>query len=156
MSRNTAASKIDNGVILLLCQLRCHCNPDLNKFSSLSNTAVVVIFPNLSVYAQTWKVLKQPFSSQLNMKIIFYSHANNPLFYKRGFALSLVLKVRIFGTRKWPFDISSSIFLFISLLFFFFPLSFYMAHPSIMIPSVVGSRVKESYFSQDGFMNLGK
>ena len=146
MSGNTAASKIDNGVILLLCQLRCHYNPDLNKFSSLSNTAVVVIFPNLSVYAQTWKVLKQPFSSQLNIKNIFYSHANNPLFYKRGFALSLVLKVRIFGTGKWLFDISSPIFLFISLLFFFFPLSFYMAHPSIMIPQLSVAESKSHIF----------
>ena len=71
-----------------------------------------------------------------------------PFFCKRGFALSLVLKVRIFGTGKWPFDISSPIFLFISLLFFFFPLSFYMAHPSIMIPSVVGSRVRVIFFPE--------
>ena len=42
--RNTAASRIDNVVITLLWQLRCHCNPDHDKFSSLSNTAVVVIF----------------------------------------------------------------------------------------------------------------
>ena len=30
--RNTAASKIGNGVILLLWQLRCYCNPNQNKF----------------------------------------------------------------------------------------------------------------------------
>ena len=35
-----------NGVISLLWQLRCHCNPDYNQFSSLSNTTVVSIFPN--------------------------------------------------------------------------------------------------------------
>ena len=58
VSRNTAASKMGNGVILLLWQLRCHCNPDNNKFSSLSNTTVVAIFPHLCfvygyvVYAQ--------------------------------------------------------------------------------------------------------
>ena len=46
MPRNTAGSKIGNGVISLLCQLRCHCNSDHNKFSSLSNTTVVLIFPN--------------------------------------------------------------------------------------------------------------
>ena len=46
MLRNTAASKIGNGVISLLRQLQCHCNPDHNKFSSLSNTTVVLIFPN--------------------------------------------------------------------------------------------------------------
>ena len=45
--RNTAASKIGNGVISLLWQLRCHCNPDHNKFPSLFNTTVVAIFPNL-------------------------------------------------------------------------------------------------------------
>ena len=46
--RNTAASKISNaGVISLLWQLRCHCNTDHNKCSSLSNTIVVAIFPIL-------------------------------------------------------------------------------------------------------------
>ena len=48
--RNTAASKIGNGVISLLWQLRCHCNPDHNKFSSLSNTTVLAIFPNLCLW----------------------------------------------------------------------------------------------------------
>ena len=48
--RITAASKIGNGIILLLWQLQCHCNPDHNRFSSLSNTAVVVIFPNLCLW----------------------------------------------------------------------------------------------------------
>ena len=58
---NTAASKIGNGVISLLWQLRCNCNPDHNKFSSLPNTNVVEIFPIFLygdvVYAQTWEVL---------------------------------------------------------------------------------------------------
>ena len=45
--RYTAASKIGNSVISLLWQLRCHCNPDQTKFSSLSNTTVVAIFRNL-------------------------------------------------------------------------------------------------------------
>ena len=51
--RNTAASKIGNGVISLLWQLRCHCNPDHNKFSSLSNTTVVSIFPNLCLWRRS-------------------------------------------------------------------------------------------------------
>ena len=60
--RYTAASKIGNSVISLLWQLRCRCNPDHNKFPSLSNTTVVAIFPTLNVYgdevyAQTWEVL---------------------------------------------------------------------------------------------------
>ena len=45
--RNTAVSKIGNSVISLLWQLRSHCNPDHYKFSSLSNTTVVAIFPKL-------------------------------------------------------------------------------------------------------------
>ena len=53
MPRNTAASKIGNGVISLLWQLRCHCNPDHNKFSSLSNTTVVSIFPNLCLWRRS-------------------------------------------------------------------------------------------------------
>ena len=36
------------------------------------------------------------------MKTIFYSHAGKTHFHKKSFALSLVLKVREFGTRKWP------------------------------------------------------
>ena len=59
--RNTAASKTSNGVISWLWQLQCHCNPDDNKFSSLSNTTVVAIFQIFVygdvVYAQTWEVL---------------------------------------------------------------------------------------------------
>ena len=66
--RNNAASKLGNGVILLLWQLRCHCNPDHNqepiigsyhnKFSSLSNTTVVAIFPNLCLWRRTKFMLK--------------------------------------------------------------------------------------------------
>ena len=48
--RYTAASKIGDGVISLLWQLRCHCNPDHDKFSSLSNTREVAIFPNLCLW----------------------------------------------------------------------------------------------------------
>ena len=51
--RYTAASKIGNGVISLLWQLRCHCNPDHNKLSSLSNTTVVAIFPNICLWRRS-------------------------------------------------------------------------------------------------------
>ena len=37
----------------------------------------------------------------IDMKMCFYSNANKTLFHKKGFALSLVVKVRAFGTRKW-------------------------------------------------------
>ena len=48
--RYTAASKIGNSVISLLWQLQCHCNPDHNKFSSLSNATVVAIFRKLCLW----------------------------------------------------------------------------------------------------------
>ena len=51
--RYTAASKIGNSVISLVWQLRCRCNPDHNKFSSLSNTTVVAIFPKLSLWRRS-------------------------------------------------------------------------------------------------------
>ena len=51
--RYTATSKIGNSVISLLWQLRCHCNPDHNKFSSLSNTTVVTIFPKLCLWRRS-------------------------------------------------------------------------------------------------------
>ena len=60
MPRNTAASKISNGITSLLWQLRCHCNPDHNKFSSLSNTTgwqyVQTLVYGDVVYAQTREV----------------------------------------------------------------------------------------------------
>jgi len=37
-----------------------------------------------------------------DMKTILYSYANKTHFHKKGFALSLVLKMRAFETRKWP------------------------------------------------------
>ena len=40
--------------------------------------------------------------SAFDMEIIFHSHAKKTHFHKKGCALSLILKVRVFGTRKWP------------------------------------------------------
>ena len=56
--RNTAASKIGNGVISLPWQLRCHCNPDHNKFSSLSSTTVLAILISKSLFMATFFILK--------------------------------------------------------------------------------------------------
>ena len=36
------------------------------------------------------------------MEMIFHSHANKILFHNRSCALGLILKVRVFGTRKQP------------------------------------------------------
>ena len=60
--RYTATSKIGDSVIPLLWQLWCRCNPDHNKFSSLSNTTVwwqlfqILVYGDV-VYAQTCEVL---------------------------------------------------------------------------------------------------
>ena len=35
-----------------------------------------------------------------HMKVIFYSHANETPYHKKGFAFSLVLEVIVFGTWK--------------------------------------------------------
>ena len=43
------------------------------------------------------------------MKMIFNYDANKTHFHNKGFALSLVLKVRFFGTRKWPIDHSTAV-----------------------------------------------
>ena len=40
--------------------------------------------------------------SAFDMEIIFHSHANKSHFHKNSCAPSLILKVRVFGTRKWP------------------------------------------------------
>ena len=40
--------------------------------------------------------------SAFNMEIIFHSLANETHFHKKSCAPSLILKVGVFGTRKWP------------------------------------------------------
>ena len=40
----------------------------------------------------------------IDMEMIFYSHANKTHFHNKGFALGLILKVRVFRTRKWPIN----------------------------------------------------
>ena len=43
------------------------------------------------------------------MKMSFYSHANKTHLHKKGFAPSLVLKVRVLETWKWPIALSQGI-----------------------------------------------
>ena len=50
--------------------------------------------------------------SAFDLEMIFHFHANKTHFHKKGCALSLILKVRVFGTRKWPIvSIISGLFL---------------------------------------------
>ena len=37
------------------------------------------------------------------MKMIYHCPANKTHFHKKGCAPSLILKLKVFGTRKWPF-----------------------------------------------------
>ena len=39
--------------------------------------------------------------SAFETEMSFHSHANKTHFHKKGCALGLILKVRVFGTRKW-------------------------------------------------------
>ena len=58
--------------------------------------------------SQRFNVVKGPLfqnegrCSAFDMEIIFHSHANKTHFHKKGCAPSLILKARVFGTRKWP------------------------------------------------------
>ena len=41
------------------------------------------------------------------MEMSFHSHAKKTHFHKKGCALDLILKVRVFGTRKWPINFTN-------------------------------------------------
>ena len=51
------------------------------------------------------------------MEIIFHSHSNKTHFHEKGCAPSLILKVWVFGTRRWPIPMHSRFF-FIFVYFF--------------------------------------
>ena len=56
-----------------------------------------------------FRVAKPLFQSEakceaIEMEMMLYSHANETHFLKKGFALSLVLKVRVSGTQNWLID----------------------------------------------------
>ena len=48
--------------------------------------------------------------SAFDMKMIVHSDANKTHFHKKGCVLGLNLKVRVFGTRKWPISMVSAVF----------------------------------------------
>ena len=45
----------------------------------------------------------------IDMKMIFNYDANKTHFHNKDFAFSLVLKVKCFGTRKWPIGEKGSV-----------------------------------------------
>ena len=46
--------------------------------------------------------------SAFDLEMIFHSHANKTHLHKKGCALGLSLKVRVFGTRKWPIVLTTN------------------------------------------------
>ena len=40
--------------------------------------------------------------SAFDIEMIFHSHADKTNFHRKGYTLGLILKVRFFGTQKWP------------------------------------------------------
>ena len=89
VSRYTAASKIGNSVISLLWQLRCHCNPDHNKFSSYLIQLWWQFFEmfvyGVVVYAQKklhrywpWKTVSSHFHMLVRPMSVSYTHLTLP------------------------------------------------------------------------------
>ena len=85
------------------------------------NQKITVTFLSLRIYhlstwqyAESWShELSTPFPSSpesvhqnefkcsaFDMKMIFHSHANKTHFHKKGFAVGLILKMRVFGTSE--------------------------------------------------------
>ena len=104
--RNTAASKIGNGVISLLWQLRCHCNPDHNKFSSLSNTTVMAIFPKLCL----WRRSLCSNLGGIDLEKLYQAtlmHSFKFVFIHKPWAISIIytpyLKSNSVAVKRWIF-----------------------------------------------------
>ena len=68
--------------------------------------AAVLLFRNTNVALLTFSpgslFQNEVKCSAFDMEIIFHSHSNKTHFHKKGCALGLILKVRVFGTRRWP------------------------------------------------------
>ena len=96
--RNTATSKIGYGVTSSLWQLRCHCNPDHNFFSSLSNTAVKIIFPNsYRAFSLTWLTSIQIYWNKRKRL-----HRKRVQFPQDWFGTPIWPPFHCFGTPIWP------------------------------------------------------
>ena len=75
-------------------------NSGLENFAPVSRLPFVRInrpFPSSKTHFQS-----EAKCEAIDMKMIFNYDANKTHFHNKGFALSLVLKVKFFGTRKWP------------------------------------------------------
>ena len=97
----------------------------LSYVARTGKTIYIIITEDVSilVHLSSWTFSNRPFPSSLgplfqnearcsafDMEMIFHSHANKTHFHKKGCAPSLVLKVRVFGTRKWHISLSQTFF----------------------------------------------
>ena len=65
------------------------------------------ILPNRPLPSFPWPLYQNEVKcSAFDMEIIFNSLASETHFHKKGCALSLILKVRVFGTRMWPIQMA--------------------------------------------------
>ena len=106
--RYTAASKIGNSVISLLWQLRCRCNPDHNKFSSLSNTTVVAIFPKPCFW---WRSLCSNLggidTEKLYRTTLTFNQQHEALFQQSVIAVFISLFITCYSYRLLLFEFNS-------------------------------------------------
>ena len=79
----------------------------------LLNSYDLLIFPATTMTKSLFQ--SEARCEAIDMKMKFYSHANETHYRKKGFALSLGLKMRVFGTHKLaclpsvPFEFSIAI-----------------------------------------------
>ena len=99
----------DSGIIT--SQRIGECNPTTRNVGHCDNEELYDSFRSQDhIMTLRWAVQSCPkalFQSEakcnaITMKRICYSHEKETHFYKKGFALSLVSKVRVFATQKWP------------------------------------------------------
>ena len=77
------------------------------RFQSNIQSNQCLHLPNLVNAIWLWRISRGILASRkgrcsaFDMEIIFHCHANKTHFRKKGCVPSLLLKVRVFGTRKW-------------------------------------------------------
>ena len=80
--------------------------------SEVNELTVTVLFVTMAIQEGAEKFQLMGFELAISDKckiflvkmIFFYYHANKTHFHNKGFALGLVLRVRVFGTRKWTIN----------------------------------------------------
>ena len=86
-----------------------------DKMMQSASLCVMSSTKKISIYCGFNVITNRPFPSSpeplfqnegrcsaFDMEIIFHSNTNKTHFHKKGCAPSLILKVRVFGTRNWP------------------------------------------------------